>query len=246
MIRFLSIVLGAIFITIITAFLFPITRIVKHFDKKKCDMICLHFVQFALRLTSFLAGAKIEIIGREYLPKDGDAVVYISNHRGFMDIIATYPVFEGRTGFVAKKEMEHWPLISWWMDSVYCLFLDRKNSREGIKTIIQGTKYIEQGISMWIFPEGTRSKKEGEMLPFKHGSFKLATKPGAPIIPVAINGSGLLFDDHIPIVKSGKVRIEFMEPIPTKDMTNEEKDALPDRVYNMIREKVKDCSGGFE
>ena len=243
MIRLILIVIGAIVLTIVTAFLFPITRLVGLFDKRKQDMICLWFVQKSLALTRFLAGAKVQYIGLEYLPEDGDAVVFISNHRGFMDIIATYPVLKGRTGFVAKKEMEHWPLISWWMDSVYCLFLDRKNSREGIKTILQGVKYIEQGISMWIYPEGTRSKVEGEMLPFKHGSFKLATKPGVPIIPVAIVGSGKLFDDHYPIVTSGPVRIEFMEPIPTKDLTTEEKEALPDRVHALIEANVKEYTG---
>lgn len=243
MIRLILIIIGAIVLTIVTAFLFPVTRLVGLFDKRRQDMICLWFVQKSLALTRFLAGAKVQYIGLEYLPEDGDAVVFISNHRGFMDIIATYPVLKGRTGFVAKKEMEHWPLISWWMDSVYCLFLDRKNSREGIKTILQGVKYIEQGISMWIYPEGTRSKVEGEMLPFKHGSFKLATKPGVPIIPVAIVGSGKLFDDHYPLVTGGPVRIEFMEPIPTKDLTNEEKDALPDRVHALIEANVKEYTG---
>ena len=98
---------------------------------------------------------------------------------------------------------------------------------------------------MWIFPEGTRSKVEGEMLPFKHGSFKLATKPGVPIVPVAINGAGLLFDDHIPIIKGGPVRIEFLEPIPTKDLTTEEREALPDRVHELIASHVKNCTNGL-
>ena len=245
MIRLILILICAILITIVTAFLFPFTRLVGLFNRSKRDMICLKFVQTALRITKFLAGAKVEYVGLENLPKKGEPVVYISNHRGFMDIIATYPVLPDRTGFVAKKEMEHWPLISWWMDSVYCLFLDRKNSREGIKAILQGVKYIEQGISMWIFPEGTRSKVEGEMLPFKHGSFKLATKPGVPIVPVAINGAGLLFDDHIPIIKGGPVRIEFLEPIPTKDLTTEEREALPDRVHELIASHVKNCTNGL-
>ena len=243
MIRFILIVIGAIIVTILTAFLFPLSRVIGLFDRWKQDRFCLRFVQIVLKVVCFMAGAKIEYVGLEHLPAEGEAVVYISNHRGFMDIIATYPVFRGRTGFVAKKEMERWPLISWWMDSVYCLFLDRNNSRQGIKTILKGVEYIKNGISMWIFPEGTRSKVEGEMLPFKHGSFKLATKPGVPIVPVAIVGSGRIFDDHIPLVKGGPVRIEFMEPIPTKDMTHEEMDALPDKVHDLIEANVKQYSG---
>ena len=143
------------------------------------------------------------------------------------------------TGFVAKKEMRFWPLIGWWMSSVYCLFLDRKDRKQGITTILEGVKYVKKGISMWIFPEGTRSKTEGEMLPFKHGSFKLATKSEAPIVPVALNGSGKIFDDHPPIIKKGKVRVEFLTPIETKGLSPEELNNLPDRVHAMIVEKVK-------
>ena len=202
-------------------------------------MISLRFVQAELRFGVFLSGAKIEYVGRENMPKKGEAVVYISNHRGFFDIMSTYPVFKDCTGFIAKKEMRTWPLIGWWMSSVYCLFLDRKDRRQGIATILEGVEYVKKGISMYIFPEGTRSKTEGEMLPFKHGSFKLATKAGAPIVPIAINGSGKIFDDHVPLVKKGNVRVEFLKPIETKDLTPEELSNLPERVHSIIEEIVK-------
>ena len=70
MIRLILILIAAIIITVVTAILFPITRLVKLFDRLKCDMICLKFVQAALRATSFLAGAKIEVVGRENLPQN--------------------------------------------------------------------------------------------------------------------------------------------------------------------------------
>ncbi len=233
-------VIIAVIITIIeTLLVYPFSRLVGLFNRRGQDLISLRFVQYKLRLCRFLCGAKVEYIGLEYLPKKGESVVYISNHRGFFDIIATYPIFPDCTGFVAKKEMKPWPLIGWWMSSVYCLFLDRKDRRQGIATILEGVEQVKKGISMWIFPEGTRSKVEGEMLPFKHGSFKLATKANAPIVPVAINGSGKIFDDHVPIIKAGKVRVEFLEPIETKNLTDEELQALPERVHAIILEKVK-------
>lgn len=239
MIRLILVVIAMIITMIETVFVFPFTRLVGLFSKRKQDLLCLHFVQYKLRTAKFLSGAKVEYVGLENLPKLGETVVYISNHRGFFDIIATYPVFPDCTGFVAKKEMQNWPLIGWWMKSVYCLFLDRKDRRQGIATILEGVEYVKKGISMWIFPEGTRSKVEGEMLPFKHGSFRLATKAEAPIVPVALNGSGKIFDDHVPVIKSGKVRVEFLEPIETKGLSNEELQALPDRVHAIIEEKVK-------
>lgn len=239
MIRLILVGLAAVFIAICTLFVFPISRLVGLFNRRGQDVISLRFVQFAMRLCKVLCGAKIEYIGLENLPPKGKSVVYISNHRGFFDIIATYPIFPDLTGFVAKEEMRKWPLIGWWMTSVYCLFLNRKDRRKGIATILEGVEYVKKSISMWIFPEGTRSKKEGEMLPFKHGSFILATKAGAPIVPVALNGSGKIFDDHVPKIIAGKVRVEFLPPIETAGMTREEISELPDKVHAMIEEKVK-------
>lgn len=239
MIRFILIIIAVIITCILTVFVYPFSLLAGLFRRRWRDLIALRFVQFELRVGRFLSGAKIEYHGLEYLPKKGEAVVYISNHRGFFDIISTYPIFPDCTGFVAKKEMRTWPLLGWWMSSVYCLFLDRKDRRQGIQTIRKGAEYVKQGISMWIFPEGTRSKVEGEMLPFKHGSFKLATIPQAPIVPVAINGSGKIFDDHVPRVVPGNVRVEFMEPIETKGLSPEELQKLPERVHALIEEKVK-------
>lgn len=239
MVRLILVIIAVLITTIETLIMFPLSRLVGLFRRRGQDLFCLRFVQYKMRTASFLSGAKIEYIGLEHLPKKGEGVVYISNHRGFFDIISTYSIFPDLTGFVAKKEMKTWPLIGWWMRSVYCLFLDRKDRRQGIATILEGVEYVKKGISMWIFPEGTRSKVEGEMLPFKRGSFRLATKAGAPIVPVAINGAGKIFDDHIPIIKRGNVRVEFMEPIETKDLSQKELDALPERVHNLISEKVK-------
>lgn len=240
MIRLFFVIIAVIITCVLTIFVYPFSRLMGLFKRRWQDVICLRFVQFEIKVGAFLSGAKTEYIGLEYLPKKGESVVYISNHRGFYDIVATYPIFPDCTGFVAKKEMRSWPLIGWWMKSVYCLFLDRKDRRQGIATILEGVEYVKKGISMWIFPEGTRSKVEGEMLPFKHGSFKLATKAGAPIIPVAINGSGKIFDDHIPIIRKGNVRVEFLEPIETKELTPEELNELPERVHRLIEEIVKE------
>lgn len=239
MIRLILVIIAVILFIIMTLFVFPFSRLVGLFSRRGQDIISLRFVQLAMRLAIFLCGAKIEYVGLENLPKKGEAVVYVSNHRGFFDIIATYPMVPDLTGFIAKKEIKKWPLVGWWMSSVYCLFLDRKDRRQGIQTILQGVENVKNGISMYVFPEGTRSKVEGEMLPFKNGSFKLATKAGAPIVPLALNGSGKIFDDHVPIIKSGKVRVEVLPRIETKDLTPEELNELPAKIHAMIEEKVK-------
>ena len=74
-----------------------------------------------------------------------------------------------------------------------CLFLDRENIKEGLKMIIAGTELLKSGISVFIFPEGTRTHHDEDMIEFKEGSLKMAEKSGAIIVPVAINTSSACF-----------------------------------------------------
>ena len=71
-----------------------------------------------------------------------------------------YTTVPGFVGFVAKKEMEKIPLLRSWMKNVNCLFLDRKDIKAGLKTILEGIEKVKNGISVWIFPEGTRNRNK--------------------------------------------------------------------------------------
>lgn len=239
MIRLIILGICVILCIIATLFVYPFILIVGLFSGEKKDRMALSFVQFNMRLARLISGAQIEYKGLENLPKAYETVVYIGNHRGFFDIIATYPRMPGPTGFIAKKEMKKWPLIGWWMSSVHCLFLDRSDRRQGMATILEGINKLKAGISMWIFPEGTRSKVDGELLPFKKGSFKLATKAGVPIIPVAFNGSSRIFEDHVPLLKPERMTVEFMPPIATAGLSVAERDELPEKVRGIIEERVR-------
>ena len=122
------------------------------------------------------------------------------------------------------------------MEEIHCLFLDREDPRQGLKTILTAIDYVKDGISMFIFPEGTRCKVEGTFLPFHAGSFKIATKAKVPVIPVTIVGMGEVFEDHFPRPKRATVVIEFGEPIETADMDRNAQKELPDRVKGIIEE----------
>ena len=116
------------------------------------------------------------------------------------------------------------------------LFLDRKDDRQALKVILKAIELIKGGQSMFVFPEGTRSKVEGELLPFHAGSFKIATKPKVPVVPVTITGMGDVLEDHFPKLKRVPVVIEFAPPIETASMSRDEIRELPDRVRDLIAE----------
>ena len=111
------------------------------------------------------------------------------------------------------------------MKRLYCLFLDRTDMRAGLQTILTGIDYIKQGISVCIFPEGTRSR-DGQMQPFKEGSMKMAQKTGCPIIPMAITNSAEIFENHLPRVKPCRVIVEYGAPIYPKELSREEQKFL--------------------
>lgn len=153
-------------------------------NPEKADYQQLRMVQAAFRLMLKMTGARIQVIGEENVPIDR-AVLYVGNHKSYFDILLTYSRVPRLTGYVAKKEMESFPILSIWMKRLHCLFLDRKDIKQGLKTILTGIDLIKNGISVCIFPEGTRNKSNDRLLPFKEGSLKMAEKTGCPIIPFA-------------------------------------------------------------
>ena len=126
------------------------------------------------------------VIGRENLPKQGP-VVYVSNHQGYADIIALCAALDSiQFGFVTKENLDKVPFYGQWILRIRSVIMNRGEPREAIKAISQGIKNINQGFSMLIFPEGTRSLGP-EMNDFKKGALKLATKPKVPVIPISLN-----------------------------------------------------------
>ena len=237
MIRFIITAAFVVLFLILGSPLLLIEHLIGKSDPEKKSRTSLKIVQWAFRRVIQCSGTTITVNGRENIP-DGQPVLYVGNHRSYFDIVIGYTLVKGECGFVAKKEMEKIPLLSHWMRNLHCLFLDRENVKEGLKTILTAIDYVKKGISIWIFPEGTRSKEEG-MLPFKEGSFKIAEKTGCPIIPVAISHTADIFENHFPRVKKAHVIFTFCEPIQTSQLTKEEKKALGVRVQKVIEEMLE-------
>lgn len=140
--------------------MFGILWIIGKFNKPKKDILALRIVQWAFKVIRFLCGVRTTVIGYENIPKD-EPVLYVGNHNSNFDTIIVYSMLPGLTGFVAKKEMEKIPLLHHWMKLLYCLFLDRKNIKEGLKTVLQGIEYIKNGISITHFPGGNQKQDRG-------------------------------------------------------------------------------------
>ena len=237
MIRFLLVCIFLVLYLILSIPVFLVEWIIGKFNKNAKDVSSLRIVQWGFKVILKITGVETTVIGEENIPDE--AVLYIGNHRSFFDILLTYSRCKRLTGFIAKKEMEKIPSLSTWMRMLYCLFLDRENPREGLKTILKAIDYVKQGVSIFIFPEGTRNKgEELSMLPFKDGAFKISTKTGCPIIPVSLNNTSAIFEDQLPRIKKRHVVIEYGKPIYPNELDKETKKHIGSYVQNIIQETI--------
>lgn len=237
MIRFLLVTSSVILFLILFSPVLVIEWIIGKFNKEKKDYSSLRIVQNAFKFILWITGVKVTVIGEENVPDE--AVLFIGNHRSFFDILLTYSRCKRLTGYVAKKEMDRFPLLNNWMRNLYCLFLDRENPKEGLKTILTAIDYVKKGISICIFPEGTRNKgEELSMLPFKEGSFKIASKTGCAIVPISLNNTAEIFENHFPKIKKAHVIIEYGKPIYYKDLDKETQKHIGVYCQNLIQETI--------
>ena len=238
MIRFIIAATFLVLFLLFSYILFFVEWIIGKIDKKAKDYSSLRIVQWGFRVILWIGGVKITVKGKENIPDE--AALFVGNHRSYFDILILYIQCERLTGFVAKDSIEKVPSLRVWMRYLYCLFLDRKDPRAGMKTILQAIEYIKQGISICIFPEGTRNDgEELSMLPFKEGSFKIATKTGCPIVPVSINNSAEIFENHIPKMKKTHVVVEYGTPIYPNELPREEQKFIGAKCQKIIEDTIK-------
>ena len=162
----------------------------------------------------------IEVVDPENISEE-DGCVFIANHQGYADIIALIVALDGRqVGFMAKDSLEKVPYLGKWIKLIRGLFIKRGDTREALKSMKEGIELVKNGYNLAIFPEGTRSRGP-KMGKFKAGSFKLATKAKAPIVPVSISGSYKCFEEK-GYAQPATIKVMFHPPVETKDLSRQE------------------------
>lgn len=177
---------------------------------------------------------KVEVQGRENLVDE--PCVYIANHQSMLDIPLIMGNINSVTAAIAKIEMKKIPVVSYWMEEVGSVYIDRENGREGLKAILEGVDKIKEGRSMLIFPEGTRSKC-GTIDEFKKGSLKLPIKANVPIVPITVDGTYKGLEGE---TKDMKAKIIFHKPIYIDGLTKEEKSNLVEKCKSIIESFLED------
>jgi 1-acylglycerol-3-phosphate O-acyltransferases len=227
MIKFILVALGLFLYLVLFIPVMLILLIVRKFRPDVSTFVAQGMVSAVFRLMIFITGSKVEVRGSENIPKDG-GVLFVSNHRSYFDILTGFGYTKKPLGFVAKYEMIHAPLLKQWMELVNCLFLNRQDIKQGLKTIIKGIDQVKSGVSVWICPEGGRNMNPDvtNVKEFKEGSLKIAEKGKVPVVPVAIYGTYEIWEEHMPYMRKSKVIIEYGKPIVIDELSDAEKKKL--------------------
>lgn len=233
--RIISVALFVILFLILSIPVMIAEWIIGKFNQDIKDRSSLKIVQWAFRCVLFFSGTDITVIGEENVPKD-EPVLYIGNHRSYFDVVITYARVPRLCGYISKKEIERIPLLNVWMRYLHCLFLDRNNIKEGLTVILAAINKVKAGISICIFPEGTRNDGAQDLLPFHSGSLKIAEKSGCAIVPMALNHTEDIFEAHLPWIHKTHIVLEYCQPIYPKELSREKRKQLSELVESSIKE----------
>lgn len=181
------------------------------------------------------ANVIIECEGIENIPKKNGYVLF-PNHQGLYDALILIETNEKPITFVMKKEIEKHPVLKKISSLIKALLIDRSDLKQSMKVILEMTKEVKLGRNFVIFAEGTRSRKQNELLDFKGGSFKSATKAKAPIVPVALMDSYKVFDNNS--IERVKVKISYLEPIYYDEYKEMKTSEIANEVKSRIEKKI--------
>ena len=181
---------------------------------------------------------RITVNGKENLPEKGP-VLFVANHQSFADIPVACAVLDNfQFGFVAKSTLERNPIYGRWIKETRNIYIDRESPRAQLRAIEDGIKLLEQGFSILIFPEGARSRSS-TIDEFKKGSLRLATKPGVPVVPLAIHNAYRVFEEYGYVKYGVDVTFNILPMIETKNMPKDVASNLSSEVENIIRQDLE-------
>lgn len=214
--------------------MFKAKRLKRSGDDAACRAILNKYVTMWMSTLMKIAGCKVNIKGLENIPKDR-AVVFVANHQGDYDVPLTMVMLGAPPAMVAKIETKKIPMVRTWMELLDCIFIDRQDPRQALTAMKDAGKILESGKNIVVFPEGTRSRGD-HMNEFKTGVFKIPFNAGAPIVPVAIDGSYKIMEANHNLMCPGTVNMTVLPLIETAGMDRAAKKALPDQIAAMIAE----------
>jgi len=233
-------IIGYVYLIGYLIYTIPILVKVIYLDKKQKvaerDDLVHYTAQSWAKAFMRYSKSQVSIVGEENIPKDR-AVLFVGNHQSIYDMVILLAYVKQPIAFVAKIEILKIPILSTWMKYMNCIFMDRDDVRQSLRTINQGAENLEKGYSYVIFPEGTRTIS-GQLEEFKPGSFKLAIKAGAPIVPFTFIDSYKIMSKNRFRLSKASVKVVFSAPIYVEEINQKDTKKLADDIRAIIKNEL--------
>ena len=186
---------------------------------------------------------KTKVFGTEKIPKSGSAVCY-GNHRSKLDATIMLEVLNRPSGFTPKDTLYNIPVLRTWFNNMGSMKIYRQNDRATTREMVKAIHRIKNGLMMIVYPEGTTRNHETNMMDeTKTGSYKLALKSEADIVPFSVLGANKI-KDNFPWRKT-KVYVQFHDPIPFDVLKNMKTSEIDDMVFEIINEGINELQDKY-
>jgi 1-acyl-sn-glycerol-3-phosphate acyltransferase len=232
MIRTVVIPTWIVFITFICA----LAAIALSFWKKGGDLSHLAG-RFWAKSVLLVSRAKVTVRGSHHIDPCA-TYIYMANHQSMFDILALLGYLPVQFRWLAKKELFQIPVFGQSMARVGYISIDRSNRKSAYNSIQEAAQKIAQGVSVVIFPEGTRSA-DGQIKSFEAGGFHLAIRSGRPIVPVVICGTHHIMPKGSLRIRPGRILVSIHPPVETASCNSKTKKVLRDTVRSIMKQDLE-------
>ncbi len=221
-------------------FFFPVTFIVwllvLPFDRNR---VITHWILVyqGIVLSRILPIWTIKTEGIEKIVK-GTTYVIISNHQSILDVLLLNNI-PYRYKWISKIENVKVPILGWYLKMADYIIVNRGNEESKLEMLDKSYKCLKEGMSIMIFPEGTRSY-DREIGFFKRGAFQLALQANVPLLPVVLDGSGDVLPKHgLKLGSHYRITIRVLDPIMPQDFSSHNPDILAEDISSIMKEELK-------
>ncbi|NXG70779.1 PLCB acyltransferase, partial [Baryphthengus martii] len=202
----------------------------------------MRIIKAVVRTFKYFFGLRFEVKGLENFEVEGPAII-VSNHQSILDMMGLMEILPDNCAQVGKKELMFAGSVGLVIYLGGVIFINRKSTSSAKMVMAEVAKTMAtDNVKVWVYPEGTRNCT-GDLLPFKKGAFHLAVQAQVPVIPVVYSSFTTFYNPKKNLFTSGKIKVEVLPPIETKDLTSDDVSDLTDRCFRTMRETLFRLSG---
>jgi len=217
----------------------PALAWVKYLEKSgrhdERDAFAERFSMMLARGLFYLTGSSIDVIGAENIP-EGPAL-FVSNHPSHIDSAVIHGFIRKPKGFVADKDAGRIPILRTWFKCMKCVFIDRKNAMQNIKSMEESLKILKAGHSLVIYPEG-RINASGKLNSFRKGCLKLAAKACVPVVPITLINTGKVMNRAGRGIRRSHVKCIISAPISLSRFDDNSENTQLEKVREIIAKNL--------